>query len=83
MMDYKKVHDSYLDLVNNYRDELIDTCNNNHQVCDHNMHESLIYNLMTLASNHKYTRDLSELEMIGLLLAGYCYYMNFEINETI
>ena len=23
-MDYKKVHDSYLDLVNNYKDELID-----------------------------------------------------------
>ena len=81
MMDYKKVHDSYLDLVNNYRDELIDTCKNNHQVCDHNMRESLIYNLMTLTSNHKYTRDLSELEMIGLLLTGYCYYMNFEINE--
>ena len=81
MMDYKKVHESYLDLVNNYGDELIDTCKNNHQVCDHNMHESLIYNLMTLVSNHKYTRDLSKLEMIGLLLVGYCYYNNFEIKE--
>ena len=37
---------------------------------------------MTLVSNHKYTKDLSELEMIGLLLTGYCYYMNFKINET-
>ena len=80
-MNYKKVHESYLDLVNNYRDKLIDICANNHQVCDHNMHESLIYNLMTLVSNHKYTRDLSELEMIGLLLVGYCYYNNFEIKE--
>ena len=82
-MDYKLVHNSYLDLITNYKDELVDACKNNHQVSSHNMRESLIYNLMTIASNHKYTRNLAELEMIGLLLAGWCYYWNFEINESL
>lgn len=80
-MDYKKVHEAYLDIVENYKDDLINICKNNHQIANHNMHESLIYNLMTYA--YSYSKSLDELEMIGLILAGYCYYMNFEINETI
>jgi len=81
-MDYQKVHNSYLDLVENYKNEIEDVCKHNHKVTTHNMRESLVYNLMTLVCNHKYTKNLAEIEAIALLLTGWCYFWNLNINEN-